>query len=111
MIFLLEEATKSNKQLSFSSFDRIFPSQDYHSGKGFGNCIALPLQFEAIQQGHSLFINEFQAPIHKPFHYLMATAKVKEEHINQIIQNHTTHFKGYFEIQDSLLKKSRFNNQ
>nr|WP_270525143.1 hypothetical protein [Longibaculum muris] len=105
--FLLQEAMKSNKQLSFPSFDRMFPSQDYHSGKSFGNCIALPLQFEAIQQGHSLFINEFQEPIHKPFHYLRTTAKVKEEHINQIIQNHTTHFKDYFEIQDSLLKKEQ----
>ena len=25
------------------SFDRIFSNQDYHSGKGFGNLIALPL--------------------------------------------------------------------
>ncbi len=26
------------------SFDRLFPNQDQHSGKGLGNLIALPLQ-------------------------------------------------------------------
>ena len=43
--FLLKEAMKTNKDISFDSFDRMFPNQDYLSGKGFGNCIALPLQY------------------------------------------------------------------
>lgn len=39
------------------SFDRLFPNQDFHSGKGIGNLIALPLNGKSIQQGNSCFIN------------------------------------------------------
>lgn len=44
------------------SFDRIFPNQDFLSGKGLGNLIALPLQGESRKQGNSVFVdpeNEF----------------------------------------------------
>lgn len=94
--FLLKEAMKSNKHLSFDSFDRMFPNQDYLSQKGFGNCIALPLQYECVKQGNSLFINEFQEYIKKPFHFLMATPKVKESVVDQLIQTQDTSFKDYF---------------
>jgi hypothetical protein len=39
------------------SFDRIFPSQDVHSGKGLGNLIALPLNGRSIEQGNTCFLN------------------------------------------------------
>ncbi|MBX2900269.1 MAG: DEAD/DEAH box helicase [Cyclobacteriaceae bacterium] len=40
-----------------SSFDRLFPNQDYLSGKGLGNLIALPLHRPAIGKGNSCFID------------------------------------------------------
>ena len=40
-----------------SSFDRLFPNQDFLSGKGFGNLIALPLQKQSLEQGNSCFID------------------------------------------------------
>lgn len=40
-----------------SSFDRLFPNQDYLSGKGFGNLIALPLNKASWDNGNSCFIN------------------------------------------------------
>jgi len=39
------------------SFDRLFPNQDFHSGKGLGNLIALPLHKSSWEQGNSCFIN------------------------------------------------------
>jgi len=39
------------------SFDRFFPSQDFHSGKGVGNLIALPLQGESQKQGNTVFLD------------------------------------------------------
>jgi len=39
------------------SFDRLFPNQDYHSGKGMGNLIALPLNEKSIKDGNSCFID------------------------------------------------------
>jgi hypothetical protein len=40
-----------------SSFDRLFPNQDFHSGKGFGNLIALPLYKQTWEQGNGCFLN------------------------------------------------------
>jgi superfamily II DNA or RNA helicase len=40
-----------------TSFDRLFPNQDYLSGKGFGNLIALPLNGVSLAQGNSCFID------------------------------------------------------
>lgn len=39
------------------SFDRLFPNQDYHSGKGLGNLIALPLHGKSIEHGNTCFLN------------------------------------------------------
>jgi superfamily II DNA or RNA helicase len=40
-----------------SSFDRLFPNQDYLSGKGLGNLIALPLHKPAVEKGNSCFVD------------------------------------------------------
>jgi len=40
-----------------TNYDRLFPNQDYHSGKGLGNLIALPLQKAALEKNNSCFIN------------------------------------------------------
>lgn len=44
MFELLRQANIISHFEKEPSFDRIFPNQDYHSGKGMGNLIALPLQ-------------------------------------------------------------------
>lgn len=41
-----------------TSFDRLFPNQNYLSGKGLGNLIALPLQGKALQDNNSCFIDK-----------------------------------------------------
>ncbi len=40
-----------------SSFDRLFPNQDCHSGKGLGNLIALPLQGKMIEEEKMVFLD------------------------------------------------------
>ena len=45
-----------------TSFDRLFPNQDYLSGKGLGNLIALPLHKPALEQENSCFIDEQLRP-------------------------------------------------
>lgn len=40
-----------------SSFDRLFPNQDYLSGKGFGNLIALPMHKHTWDKGNGCFID------------------------------------------------------
>ena len=54
---LLREAGILSEFEKDASFDRLFPNQDYHSGKGLGNLIALPLNKKWIAEGNTCFID------------------------------------------------------
>lgn len=54
---LLREAGILSEFEKEASFDRLFPNQDSHSGKGFGNLIALPFQKNRMADGNSCFID------------------------------------------------------
>ncbi|GAA4366672.1 DEAD/DEAH box helicase family protein [Paeniglutamicibacter cryotolerans] len=54
---LLTEAMNIRGSMSLASYDRLFPSQDQHSGKGLGNLIAAPLQGKRRQSGATLFLD------------------------------------------------------
>jgi superfamily II DNA or RNA helicase len=56
-ISILEQAGIFSAFDKNSSFDRLFPNQDFLSGKGFGNLIALPLFKTTFDQGNSCFID------------------------------------------------------
>jgi hypothetical protein len=57
VISMLEKAGVFSVFDKTSSFDRLFPNQDFLSGKGFGNLIALPFHKPAMQQANSCFID------------------------------------------------------
>ena len=54
---LLDKAMEYYPNLSFDSYDRLFPNQDILPEGGFGNLIALPLQKEARSSGNSSFVD------------------------------------------------------
>jgi hypothetical protein len=54
---LLTETMERRPQLGFTSYDRLFPSQDTVPKGGFGNLIALPLQRRARDYGNSVFVD------------------------------------------------------
>ncbi len=56
--YLLTETMARRHELSMSSYDRLFPNQDTLPRGGFGNLIALPLQYEAREAGNTVFIDE-----------------------------------------------------
>jgi superfamily II DNA or RNA helicase len=57
MFELLREASIISPFEKEPSFDRLFPNQDFHSGKGLGNLIALPLNGKALQNCNSAFLD------------------------------------------------------
>ncbi len=59
---LLTEAMENNPDIGFSSYDRLFPSQDTLPEGGFGNLIALPLQGGPRKHGNSVFLDDDFAP-------------------------------------------------
>lgn len=56
-ISILEQSGAFSMFDKSSSFDRLFPNQNFLSGKGLGNLIALPLFKKTFEQGNSCFID------------------------------------------------------
>ncbi|MFQ5779440.1 MAG: DNA primase small subunit domain-containing protein, partial [Nitrospiria bacterium] len=54
---LISHTCERTRQLSLSSYDRLFPNQDILPKGGFGNLIALPLQKQPREQGYSVFVD------------------------------------------------------
>ena len=54
---LLRETMAARVEIDLTSYDRLFPSQDFVPQKGFGNLIALPLQGRSRRQGNAVFLD------------------------------------------------------
>jgi len=57
MLFFMEQGGFISLFDKHSSFDRLFPNQDYLTGKGFGNLIALPFNKQCMAKGNNCFID------------------------------------------------------
>ena len=67
------------------SFDRLFPNQDTHSGKGIGNLIALPLQGNSLSNGNSCFLNpDTFDPIEDQWAFIETIPKISKQKINSL---------------------------
>ncbi len=84
-ISILEEAGAFSKFDKGSSFDRLFPNQDFLSGKGFGNLIALPLFKHCVEQGNSCFIDTQNFnPFADQWAYLKNIERVSALHLDEL---------------------------
>jgi superfamily II DNA or RNA helicase len=98
-ISILEQSGAFSLFDKSSSFDRLFPNQDFLSGKGLGNLIALPLFKTTLEQGNSCFINaETQQPLLDQFEFLKSIKKISLSALDQLYQSLNT-------IPDSIFKK------
>jgi superfamily II DNA or RNA helicase len=59
---LISHTCDRTRQLSLTSYDRLFPNQDTMPKGGFGNLIALPLQKQPRESGRSVFVDEHLQP-------------------------------------------------
>ena len=56
-VFLAREAMTARAELDLSSYNRLFPSQNFLPHQGFGNLIALPLQGQCRHHGTTVFLD------------------------------------------------------
>lgn len=74
-----------------SNYDRVFPNQDYHTGKGLGNLIALPLQKKALENNNSCFIDPSNlAPYHEQGIFLQNIKRLSGENYEKIYASITS---------------------
>ncbi len=84
LITLLEKVKIFSAFEKNSSFDRLFPNQDFHSGKGLGNLIALPLHKPTLEEGNSCFVDEQLEPYQNQWEFLSSIKKVSTSHLDAI---------------------------
>lgn len=100
-----------------SSFDRLFPNQDFLSGKGLGNLIALPFFKPSIEKGNSCFINPntFEQ-FENQLSFLQNIKRVSIEHLEGLYQKEISNSETKVIIKsknlqislDNIVKISRF---
>jgi superfamily II DNA or RNA helicase len=84
LITLLEQAKIFSVFDKNSSFDRLFPNQDFLSGKGLGNLIALPLHMPTLEEGNSCFVDEQLNPYQDQWEFMSSIQKVSVSHLDVI---------------------------
>ncbi len=72
-------------RMSFQSYDRMFPNQDYLPKGGLGNLIALPLQGKARKQGNSVFIDEKFEPYHDQWKFLGDLPRIRPDELEAFL--------------------------
>jgi len=76
---LITHTMSRRHDISFKSYDRLFPNQDTLPKGGLGNLIALPLQKKAREAGNSVFIDETFQPYSNQWEYLSSIPRISEE--------------------------------
>ncbi|MDD2366085.1 MAG: DEAD/DEAH box helicase family protein [Desulfuromonadaceae bacterium] len=82
--YLITETMSRRHQLSMESYDRLFPSQDTMPRGGFGNLIALPLQWEPRKKGNSVFVDETFSPYLDQWGYLTSLKRLSSQELQSI---------------------------
>ncbi len=83
---LLTQTMERNPEIGFESYDRFFPNQDTMPSGGFGNLIALPLQYKPREKGNSVFLNENFAPYPDQWGYLSSIRRMTPAEVTTIVE-------------------------
>lgn len=83
---LLTRTMAHRHELSFSSYDRLFPSQDSIPKGGFGNLIALPFQGQTQKDGNSLFVDDRFVPYPDQWDFLSSLPRITPEQLKECLQ-------------------------
>ncbi|HDS1767252.1 DEAD/DEAH box helicase [Pseudomonas putida] len=82
---IISHACERTRQLSLSSYDRLFPNQDFMPKGGFGNLIALPLQKRARANNHSVFVDDSLEPYPDQWRFLATVRRMSPEGIQPAV--------------------------
>lgn len=84
---LLTATMERRPELGFDSYDRMFPNQDTLPSGGFGNLIALPLQFDPRKSGNTLFLQENFEPWPDPWAFLSSLQRITRAEVARVVDD------------------------
>jgi hypothetical protein len=87
--YLITETMARRHQLSMASYDRLFPNQDTLPNGGFGNLIALPLQYHPRQAGNTVFLDDALNPLPDPWSFLASLTPMPAQEVERIAMEAT----------------------
>ncbi len=82
---VISHVCSRTRQLSLTSYDRLFPNQDTMPKGGFGNLIALPLQKKPRESGHSVFVDDDLRPFADQWAFLASIESMSPQDIETAI--------------------------
>ena len=85
---ILTEAMEREGKMTFKSYDRFFPNQDFMPEGGFGNLVALPLQGQARRNGNSVFVDDNFEPYADQWTYLQGMRKMSLAEVEEAVNLH-----------------------
>jgi hypothetical protein len=86
---LLTQTMEKRHHLGLDSYDRFFPNQDTLPKGGFGNLIALPLQWMHRQNGNSLFVDDDLHPYPDQWQLLLSIRRTGADQVEWIVNDAT----------------------
>ncbi|MCL1973146.1 MAG: DEAD/DEAH box helicase [Endomicrobia bacterium] len=95
--FLLSRTMEEYPRLKFSSYDRMFPAQDFLPKGGLGNLIALPLQNKPRKNGFAVFVDDSFIPFEDQWLFLSNIKKISSNEIENILNWNKTSSDALFE--------------
>ena len=84
---LLTRTMESRHHVGLDSYDRFFPNQDTLPKGGFGNLIALPLQWMPRQNGNSLFVDDDLHAYPDQWQLLLSIRRVGADQVEWIVND------------------------
>ena len=82
---VLKKTMDKRIEIGLDSYDRLFPNQDTMTKGGFGNLIALPLQKQPRQSGHSVFIDRELVAYPDQWDYLTNIQQMSKVAVEEVI--------------------------
>jgi len=86
---LLTHTMERRHHVGLDSYDRFFPNQDTLPKGGFGNLIALPLQWVPRQNGNSMFVDDDLRPYPDQWQLLLSIRRVGADRVEWLVNDAT----------------------
>lgn len=83
---ILTRTMERRHQIGLDSYDRFFPNQDTMPKGGFGNLIALPLQYKPRTNGNSVFLDGNFQPYSDQWQFLSTIKRISAREVENIIK-------------------------
>lgn len=88
---LIQTTMMKSEYIKLENFDRMIPMQDTLNHNGFGNLIALPLRWQKVQEGRTVFLEDDFSVAKNQWDHLAGIKKLSnDEVLNKIDELNTT---------------------